>query len=47
MATRPLDTDLHADLEEALRHTQDEIDAVLAEYGVPRIDKPTKIGEVQ
>lgn len=47
MATRPLDHDLHADLEAALRNSRHEIDAVLEEYGVPRIDKPTKIGEVQ
>ncbi|XSG82023.1 MAG: quinoprotein dehydrogenase-associated putative ABC transporter substrate-binding protein [Methyloligella sp. ZOD6] len=47
LATRHLDTDLHADLERALRDRREEIDAVLARYGIPRIDKPTKLGEAQ
>ncbi|WP_245290954.1 substrate-binding domain-containing protein [Methyloligella halotolerans] len=39
VGTRHTDMDLYNDLSQALRERKDEIDAVLADYGVPRIDK--------
>ncbi|QKP78684.1 quinoprotein dehydrogenase-associated putative ABC transporter substrate-binding protein [Methyloligella sp. GL2] len=47
IGVRKGDTALAGDIGDALRARRDEIDAVLARYGVPRVDKPTKLGEAR
>ncbi|MFD0986080.1 quinoprotein dehydrogenase-associated putative ABC transporter substrate-binding protein [Methyloligella solikamskensis] len=45
IGTRHADLDLHGEVSQALRERSEEIDAVLADYGVPRIDKPQASGK--
>lgn len=47
IGTRKGDTELAAALEKALRDRRPEVDAILAEYGVPRADRPTRIGDAK
>ena len=40
MAVRKEDAALGVEIDEALRRRREKVDAILAEYGVPRLDKP-------
>jgi|tagenome__1003787_1003787.scaffolds.fasta_scaffold20693829_2 mxaJ protein len=47
MGVRREDEALRQEIGEALAHRKPEIDRILAAYGVPRLDLPTRVGAVQ
>jgi mxaJ protein len=47
MGVRKEDVALRQEIDAALARRKSEIDAILAEYGVPRVEAPTRLGAAQ
>jgi mxaJ protein len=47
MGVRKEDVELRQEIDGVLARRRPEIDAILAAYGVPRVDAPTRVGAVR